>query len=291
MIRSMSGHGRGEADLGEQRVTAEVRTVNHRFCPISLRLPADLHSLEEAVRRRVQGAVQRGKVDLSVSVDGRAGGAALDRELAARWARELKRLAVDLELAEPRLEDLLQLPGVLVESASGLEGDRAEEVVFEAVDRALAALDEFRRREGRDLSADLSERVAAMRDRLERIETVADELPARARDSLRTRIAELLEEAGGDVDESRIVQEAAYQADKADITEELVRLRSHLDKLEGLLESSGEPVGRTLEFLAQEIHREINTIGAKTKDLSVADTTVELKADLERVREQVQNVE
>lgn len=286
----MSGHGRGEASSERHRVTVEIRTVNHRFCPISLRLPSELSPLEEGVRRRIQGAVQRGKVDLSLSVGGGPAAAAIDAAAAERWASQLGELCARLELPRPSLADLLPLPGVVVDSAAGMDLDRDADVIYEAVDAALESLDEFRRREGIHLARDLADRVTSIREGVARIAQVAAELPARARDALRQRIQDLIDEVGSELDEDRVVQEAAYQAERADITEELVRLRSHLDKLERLL-AADEPVGRTLEFLTQEIHRELNTIGSKTKELAVADTAVDLKAELERIREQVQNIE
>lgn len=291
MIRSMSGHGRGEAASERLRVVVEVRSVNHRFCRVSARLPAEMSAFEERARRRVQERVQRGKVDLAVSVEGLAGAAGgVDVEAARIWGERLRGLAQDLELAPPALADLLGLPGVVVEAAESVDPERDGPLFDAALEAGLAAFDAIRLREGEHLAADLRARLAAIRSGIEGIEVVAAELPRRTRDALRERIGALLAEIGTQVDEDRIVQEAAYQAERADITEELVRLRSHLDKVDALLDSP-EAVGRTLEFLAQEIHRELSTIGAKTKELEVADVTIDLKAELEKIREQVQNIE
>ncbi len=290
MIKSMSGHGRGEASDGDIRVTVEVRSVNHRFCRVSLRLPNELGAHEDRVRRQVQDLVQRGKVDVAVVAGGTApDGAAVDRAAAARWAGVLTELAAEQGLAPPTLADVMGMPGVLGGEIS-LDDDVAGEVLLEATTAALQAFDEMRGREGKDLAADLSGRVAAMREAIEQIATVAESLPARVRDQVRERITELLADTGVAPVEERIVQEAAHYAERADVTEEIVRLRSHLDKIDELLEAGGA-VGRTLEFVTQEVHRELNTIGSKTKDLEVADAIVGLKAELERVREQVQNVE
>lgn len=291
MIRSMSGHGRGEAASDRHRVVVEIRAVNHRFCRISVRVPAELASFEERARRTVQERVQRGKVDLTLSVEGAAGAAGgVDVTAARVWGERLRAVADDLDLEPPTLADLLALPGVLVEGAQALDPERDGALLDRATAAALEAFDDIRGREGEHLAADLRNRVEAIRTGVEKIETVASELPNRTRDGLRDRIAELLAEVGTEVDEDRIVQEAAHSAERSDITEELVRLRSHLDKIDGLLDSD-EAVGRTLEFLAQELHRELNTIGAKTKELEVTDVVVALKAELEKIREQVQNVE
>lgn len=291
MIRSMSGHGRGEAASEHHRVVVEVRSVNHRFCPISLRLPAELSALEEAVRGAVRAAVQRGKVDLAVSVGGGGNASvAIDADAAAGWAGQLHELAERAGLAAPTIQDVLPLPGVMVDPASGIDAETDRALVMDALESALRSLDEFRQREGRHLAADLAERVASIREGVKKIEAVASDLPARVRDNLRQKISELLTEIGAEPDPDRVAQEAAYSAERADITEELVRLRSHLDKLDRLL-GADEPVGRTLEFLAQEIHRELSTIGAKTKELGISDTALDLKAELERIREQVQNIE
>lgn len=290
MIRSMSGHGRGEASSEEHRVVVEVRAVNHRFCRVSVRLPGELAALEERVRRRVQDRVQRGKVDLVVSVEGAGAEGGVDVEAARAWGQRLRRLAEELEMEPPTVADLLPLPGVVVEGAEAVDPEEDGPLMDRALDAALEAFDAFRLREGEHLANDLGARVATIREGVARMEEAATELPQRTRDALRERIAELLGDVGVEVAEERLIQEAAYLAERADITEELVRLRSHLQKVDGLLDAD-DAVGRTLEFLAQEIHRELSTIGAKTKDLGVADVAIALKAELEKIREQVQNVE
>jgi len=292
MIKSMSGHGRAAAANEALRITVEVRSVNHRFCRVSVRLPSELVALEDRVRRQVQRHVQRGKVDVTVSFAGASGQSVhLDHTAAAAWVRELRELAdrngLDGSLT---VGDVLQLPGVLAGAGAVPVDDATGELLEVALGDALTAFDEMRGREGADLAKDLSGRAASMRVQVEEVAEVADSLPRRIRDQLRQRITDLLAEAGAEIGEERIAQEAAYHADRADVTEEIVRLRSHLAKVDTLL-ASNDAVGRTLEFVTQEIHRELNTIGSKTKDLEVADTIVALKAELERLREQVQNIE
>jgi uncharacterized protein (TIGR00255 family) len=288
----MSGHGRAEAHNTTLRVTVEVRSVNHRFCRVSVRLPGELAFLEESARRAVQARVQRGKVDVTVSFSGSGGQSMrLDRAAAAAWISELRELAEEHGLdATPRLGEIVQLPGVVTGDGAVRADDATAALLTEALDAAIGSFDEMRAREGADLAADLRGRIAEMRTRIEAIVEVADVLPQRIRDQLRQRIADLLEDTTAEVSEERIVQEAAYHAERADVTEEVVRLRSHLEKVDDLLRST-DAVGRTLEFVTQEIHRELNTIGSKTKDLEVTEGIVALKAELERLREQVQNIE
>ncbi len=292
MIKSMSGHGRADAASEALRITVEVRSVNHRFCRVSLRLPSELIAFEDVARRQVQACVQRGKVDVTASIAGAGGQSVrLDHDAAAAWVSELRQLADRNGLeGNPTLGDVLQLPGVLAGAGTVPVDDGTGKLLGAGLADALKAFDEMRRGEGADMAKDLSGRTALMRARIEEVAAVADSLPGRVRDQLRERIADLLGDAGVEVSEDRIVQEAAHYADRADVTEEIVRLRSHLDKVDELLESD-EAVGRTLEFVTQEIHRELNTIGSKSKDLEVADAIVVLKAELERLREQVQNIE
>ncbi len=288
----MSGHGRGEASSESLRLTVEVRAVNHRYCRVSLRLPAVLATLEEPVRRRVLHRVQRGKVDLTATVDGvGSGGPRIRRKALRHWVAELQQAAEELDAPlAPDLQTLLGLPGVIADDAGAADEEELRRLTDEAVGQALEALTDMRSREGEDLAKDLSARTATLAAGVEAIAAAAAELPARIRTQLGERIQELLVDTGSIVDEDRIVQEAAYHAERADVTEEVVRLRSHLKKIEDLLRSD-EAVGRTLDFVVQEVHRELNTVASKAKDLVVADTVVELKAELERIREQVQNIE
>ncbi len=288
----MSSHGRGEASSESLRLTVEVRAVNHRYCRVSLRLPGMLAAFEEPVRRRVLARVQRGKVDLSATLGGAGAGAPhIRRDLLNHWLGELQDVAEELGTPlTPDLQTLLALPGVVVDGASMADAEELGQLLDSAAGRALDALDAMRRREGEHLVDDLATRAATLSAGVEAIAVAAQELPERIRDQLRERIQGLLVDTGVTVDEDRIVQEAAYHAERADVTEEVVRLRSHLAKLEDLLQRD-EAVGRTLDFVIQEVHRELNTVGSKVKDLVVAETVVELKAELERIREQVQNIE
>lgn len=292
MVRSMSGHGRGEASNERVRVLVEVRSVNHRFCRVSARLPSDVGFFEDELRRTVQERVQRGKVDVDVRVES-AGGSQLrfDRHVARAYGDQLREIAEHAGTERPHLADVLSLPGVLVtDGVAGFDADSDVEVLRTALSRALEAHDAMREREGEHLAADLLARLELLRQGVEAVESTAKDSPARAREALRARMQEILADTGHTVDEGRLLQEAAYYAERSDITEELVRLRSHLQKADDLLQT-GDCVGRTLEYVAQELHRELSTISSKTKDLEVAEAGVTLRAELEKVREQVQNLE
>lgn len=294
MIRSMSGYGSGSAREDGVQVAFEVRAVNHRFCHISLHLPSELSFFEDAARQRVRERIHRGKVDvsatLSTSADGE--GVRVDRELAEAYVRDLRRVGEELGLpGDLDLATVAALPGVVSEEGVvELDPDEHEAVVSAALGSALDAVQAMRCQEGGHLAEDLRERFETMDELTREVAATADELPSRYRDRLIGRMETLMEDVPGELDEGRLAQEVAHLVDRADITEELVRVDSHLQKAMELLESE-DPVGRSLEFLVQELHREVNTIGSKARELEVAEAVVALKGEIEKVREQVQNVE
>ncbi len=281
------------------RVVVEVRSVNHRFCEVALRLPSRYAVLEARLRKVVMDRIARGRVDLTLTIqpDDRAvRGPAIDWALAEGLRSRLEELKSRLGLSgEVDVALLAAQRGVL--SGEEPASEPTWEQIADAAGQALAALASMRTQEGEVLEADL-------RGRLDRVGVLVEEIAARAptvpqeyRDRLAGRLKALLESAteafpGGTalLDPGRLEQEVALLADRADVTEELTRLRSHLGQIEALL-TAVEPVGRKLEFLLQEIHREVNTIGSKSADLAIIRAVLELKAELERLREQVANVE
>lgn len=294
MIRSMSGYGRGIADGEGLRIAFELRSVNHRFCRVGTHLPAELMFFEATARQLVSARVERGKVDLAGTVRGPGGlmDVQVNRELAAAYTKSLTDLAAELDI-EPRIDLalLVSLPGVMAgQGTPQVDPRRDTPLAEEALLAALEALDEMRAAEGEHLADDMSQRFEVIGGMVARVQDMTVDLPHRYRDLLAARIETLLEDSKGEVDPARLAQEVAHYADRSDITEELVRLRSHLDKARNLLDNGGA-VGRTLEFLLQEMHREVNTLGAKAKVVEIGDLVVDLKSELERVREQVQNVE
>jgi uncharacterized protein (TIGR00255 family) len=291
-MRSMTGYGRGVVERGDVRATVDVRAVNHRFLDLKLRgtpLPA---ALEDALSTRVRRAIDRGAVTVSVNLvrGGALAGLRIDADAAARAHRMLSELAARLAIPGPDLALVLAQPGV-VTSDDRLDDDSAQAATaaaLDAADAALAQLDQMRLTEGAALAVELRARLDELVATRARIAVLAGGVPQQLARRLVDRVKRLLDEVG--VDEARIAQEVALLADRADVTEELVRLASHLDQARSLIEGPGA-VGRRLDFLVQEIGRELNTIGAKSTTAEIGSAVVDAKATLEKVREQVQNVE
>lgn len=291
-MRSMTGHGRGVAERGAARVTVEVRSVNHRFLDLKLRGAASA-AVEDAVSQRIREKLERGAVTASIRVERAGPGAAVrvDRSLARDIHAQLSELAADLGLPPPTLRDVIVQPGVLaVGDAADGDADAAA-AAGQAAATALDALIAMRTTEGATLGADLAARAAALGKTFDALAAATADASAAARDRLHDRVARLLEATGGTLDPSRLAQEIAVLADRADVTEELVRARSHLAQLASTLAGGPAVVGRRLDFLVQELGREINTIGAKSTAAAIAQLVVEGKTELERIREQVQNLE
>ena len=294
MISSMTGFGRAAAQADAAEATVELRSVNNRFCDVSVRLPRSLAEREADVQARVKAAFARGRIAVQVQLERQAGEALpvrVDEDAARAYARLLGRLGQAAGIDEPvRLEHLLRFGDVF--TTPDEDADAADEAAWQAVEQALdgaiRALRAMRRQEGEALRADLHARADALEAALVRVEARAPERVEAARQKLHDRLRELLGRA--DLDEGRLELEIALLADKLDVTEECVRLRSHLALFRDAL-ALEEPVGRKLNFLAQEMGREVNTIGSKAGDAGIAHLAVEMKEELEKVREQVQNVE
>jgi uncharacterized protein (TIGR00255 family) len=286
MIRSMTGYGQGTAETAGLKVTVELRSVNNRFVDLKLRLPDDLVPFEQELRRKVTATVKRGRVDVDLRVE-RGGEAAAPLTL--------NRPVADAALAgvggEWSLDAVLRVPGLFATTPAMTGFSEDERVTVDtALDRALAALDAERRREGGVLRDDLVFRVARMGETTTAIRTLAHGVPEALQKKIAERVQQLV--VSVTLDPARIAQEAAFLAERSDITEEIVRLEGHLDHARGLLaETGGEPVGKRLEFLLQEIHRETNTIASKSADLGISRHALDLKAESEKIREQIQNVE
>jgi len=292
LLHSMTAFGRGEAEADGYRFTVEVRSVNHRFCDIQVKLARRYSHFEEEIRKRVASSFSRGRIEVTVTADEaleKAEHLAVDLELTKTYVRLLRSLQEELGLGgDIRLEALLTFRDIFTVREDEATHERAWAVLAEALNGAVTASLRMRAEEGAAIAADFSQRLQHLDELVGEIEARAPVVTQEARDRIRERIQVLL----GDVplDEARLAQEAAILADKNDITEELVRLRSHLQQFRDQCQGDG-PRGRQLEFLLQEIHREINTVGSKANDLAVAQRVIQAKAELERVREQVQNVE
>ena len=289
----MTGYGRGECAPSGFKITVEISSVNRKQSEISVNLPRDLEVLEAQIRDEINQVISRGRITVRVGMhasDTAPGKWLVNAKLARVYAREFQRLGRELDLAEPvTLDVVLRAPGVLQSSENISEAEDLWPAVRKALKTALAALVKMREREGAHLRRDLKARIATIRGAVGRVQEQAPQVTARYRDQLRERIKAAGLEIPG-VEEERLVKEVIYFADRSDISEELTRLQSHFQQFEDCVKSD-EPVGRTLDFLSQEMNREINTIGAKANDSRVSREVVLLKTELEKFREQVQNVE
>lgn len=297
MIKSMTGFGRGEYSDEISKVTVEIKSVNHRYLDIFVKMPRRYAFAEETIKAAIKERVHRGKVEVGVTVDntGKSDTAVrLDKELAARYYEALSELRDSFDFGEEShvsLSMLAKMPDVI--STSPAEEDE-EAMSARLLGAVRSALDDFcgmRETEGAKLAADLSARADVISDIRSRIEKRAPEIEKEYAAKFRARVEEIL---GGvyEVPEERVALEAAIFADKANITEELVRLDSHISQLRGFLGSDGsEAIGKKIDFLIQEMNREANTIGSKSNDREITSLMLDLKAEIEKVREQVQNIE
>jgi len=293
VIRSMTGFGAGRAQAGGESVAVELRSVNGKFCDVRAHLPRELAGLEPVVARIVKSRVARGVVDVNVrrEAPGSVRGAAprVDLGLAAAYAKALREMRAELGLSgELTLHDLVGLEGVVGLSEIVADPEPAAKALEGALADALDALDDMRRREGEALARDLSVRLGAVETGAAAIRAAAPQSVEAYRERLAARVAEL--SRGVPADPARLAQEVAFFAERVDVSEELTRLASHLAQLRALV-ASDVPAGRRLEFLVQEVNREVNTVGSKSQNAGIAAQVVEVKAELERVREQIANVE
>lgn len=292
MIRSMTGYGRGEQILHDRTITIEVRAVNNRYLDCSVKIPRVYVFAEDAIKSQVQKKVGRGKVDVFVTIDSSAADKVevqLNRPVADGYYTALTQMRDAYGLRDDISVSLLsRFPDVfLVEKDQG----DAEVIAGDIVQVLSLVLDDFnamREREGQALAADIREKAETIRALLSQVEERSPATVTEYREKLRQRMEEVLSAA--QIDESRILTEAAIFADKVAVDEETVRLRSHLSQLDEML-SRGGAIGRKLDFLIQEFNREANTIGSKCSDVEMARLVVEIKGEIEKIREQVQNIE
>jgi uncharacterized protein (TIGR00255 family) len=293
-MKSMTGYGRGECSQNGLKITTEVSSVNRKQAEINVYLPRELESLEFQVRDEVNQRIARGRLTVKVVLHAGerfyGGKVQLNASLAKAYAREIARLGRELDLNDPvSLDILLRAPGVLRTEEEISDAESVWPLVQKSVRRALEAMVKMRQREGAHLAADLRARVKAMRKSLDEIRVRAPAMVKHYQEQLRQRIRNAGLELPA-ADDERLLKEVIYFADRSDISEEITRLQSHFQQFADCLKST-EPVGRMLDFLAQEINREVNTIGSKASDNPISREVVRLKAELEKVREQVQNVE
>lgn len=291
-MRSMTGYGKGTASRDGLTVTAEIKTVNHKFFDWSIKMPKGFLFVEDDAKRAVAAEVQRGHVDVYLTVERDAGVAdnyAVDGNLALKYVRTAKNLAESTGVQyDVTVSSLMKNPDIVSLKAAEIDDETAKSVVLEALGEALVGLVAMREKEGATQVADISAKLDAIESALGEIASVAPQVVADYRAKLAARIREAL----GDnlPEESRIATEVALFADKCAIDEEISRLTAHIAAMRAHLKSTA-PVGRKLDFLVQEMNREANTIGSKANDLRITERVLAIKNDIEKIREQAQNVE
>ena len=292
MIKSMTGYGRAREMLNKRDITVEVRSVNNRYLDCTVKMPRMYGFAEDAVKQHVQKAISRGKVDVFITVDASAADVAkvtVNRELAAQYAAALGELA-EVCGTEPHVtpETLSRFPDVLTVTKADEDLETVSADLCAVLDEALQAYNAMRAVEGAKLAEDIGNRLTYIENYTSQVEKRSPETVAEYRAKLTARMQEVLQSTT--IDEQRILTEAAIYADKVAVDEETVRLRSHIAQLRTMLKSD-QPVGRKLDFLIQEVNRECNTIGSKCSDLTIAQDVVNMKAEVEKIREQIQNIE
>ncbi len=295
MPKSMTGYGRADATAGNRTFRAECRSVNHRFLELSIRMPSAFNAYEPSIRAKAQEYLSRGRVEIRITEE--AGGApsgriVVDRELARSYLDALDELELMAgTMSVDRVGWLSRCDGVLYAGQEDDDDELVASLIIEAVEGAFQKLNDAREEEGSFIANDLLDKVAEFREYTAIVEERASEVPTIYREKLLARAEELLEEKRPEwYDDQRLFAETALYADRASIDEEVTRLAAHISALEEGLRSS-EPIGRRLDFLIQEILRETNTIGSKAGDLVLTQTVVEMKTLIEKIREQVQNLE
>ncbi len=293
MLKSMTGFGAGLAETEDFRAAIEVKAVNQRYLDIDVHMPYVLDPFLEPMKNKVKEYASRGKLTVSVQF--------FDKREHVREIRLDKPLAIAYHKALNEISDLLHLPrpddvraiaaypGVLtaMETQDGLEG--ADEVLLSALEQAMVQFTEMREKEGENLKADFLKRVDLLSSQVEEVAALGPEIVRQYRERLETAVKEALE--GAEIDEARIIQEVAIYSDRVNFTEEIVRLRSHFEQFRNILENAEAPVGRKLDFLIQEMNREVNTTASKANNVCAAKIAVEMKSEIEKLREQVQNIE
>ena len=293
MLRSMTGFGAGLAETDDYRVSVEVKAVNQRYLDLDVRAPHVLDPFLETMKSKVKSYASRGKLTISVQF--------LDKREHVREIRLDKPLAIAYHKALNEISDLLHLPrpddvqaisaypGVLtaMDTQDGLEG--ADEVLLSALDQAMRQFTGMREKEGENLKADFLKRIELLSKQVEEVAALGPEIVRQYRERLEATVKEAL--AGAEIDEARIIQEVAMYSDRVNFTEEIVRLRSHFEQFRNILETAEAPVGRKLDFLIQEMNREVNTTASKANNVCAAQIAVEMKSEIEKLREQVQNIE
>jgi uncharacterized protein (TIGR00255 family) len=289
----MTGFGRASAGHASGAVTVELKSVNNRFLKISQRLPDVFNELENELEGRIRAKLIRGTVYCNVQFERKQRGTSytLNEPLIREWLPRLKKLAAELGSKAPEFEDILAMPGVVLEESEKLEIDEdLKQALFNALEGALTGLIEMRLKEGAALMADINARVKDVAKYSKQVESRAPQVVSEYRDKLRMRIDKLLADSNQRLEPADLIKEVAFFADRCDITEETTRLAHHCEQFLQVIAAKGE-VGRRLDFIAQEMLRETNTIASKANDAELGTIAIAMKSEIEKIKEQVQNLE
>lgn len=292
MLKSMTGYGRTQKILNGRDILVEIRSVNHRYYEYSSRVPRTYSYIDEKLKALLKQKVLRGKVEINVSInniEGRDSEIAINKGVAEGYVNALRSVAEELSLNDDiTLSKLIKLPDIFNVQKTPDDEEQVWSDVADVAGEALEKFIEMREKEGEKLRADVLEKTALIIEMVGKVEELSPKTTENYRNRLYQKLSEILE--GKDIDNQRIVTEAAVFAEKIAVDEETVRLRSHISQLVDLLDS-GDAIGRKLDFIIQEMNREVNTIGSKAQDLNITRLVVDMKAELEKIREQIQNIE
>ena len=292
MIKSMTGYGSAKGTVEDLEIRVELKSVNNRYLDTSVRLPRSFLFAEEMVKSHVQKHISRGKVDVFINVDSSAAGdmtVKVNEALLKGYVDAIRHIAVEYDLSDDlTAQSVSRFPDVLTVEKKDLDAEAISAGMEKIVEEALKDFDAMRTREGEKLRDDVLTRLGTIRSLVETVEEKAPETVASYRRRLEQKMAEVLGTAG--IDENRILAEAAIFADHIAVDEETVRLRSHMAQLTGMI-NGNSPTGRKIDFLIQEFNREANTIGSKCQNSEIAHVVVDLKSEIEKIREQIQNIE
>lgn len=293
MAISMTGFGRGEYKDDNYYFLVECKTINHKYADINIRMPRKILFLEEKVRNSVKNYIRRGRADIYIKfevIGNEDISLKLDEDLAAQYVDILKRIKDKFDLSDDiSVTSVAKFPDVVSTEEKEEDEDLIWSKLNEAIEESFTRLKEMRTEEGNKLAEDIVMRCDYLSKYIEEIEGFSDRVVEDYREKLNTRISDLVEDPSV-IDESRLAQEVAIYADKSSITEEIVRFKSHIDQLKKTV-IKNESIGRKIDFLIQEMNRETNTIGSKSSDLNITNLVVEVKSELEKIREQIQNIE
>lgn len=293
LVKSMTGYGTSTFQFESTSITVEIRSVNHRFLDIIPKYPKTFLYLEDKIKKRVKSFFQRGRIDLHIEVEGNN---FVNKTIVTDWVL-LDQLIQQLRTAQERYklsEDipvslLIQLPGIITVQENEDKPSELQEMVLKCIDEACEQVLQMRMDEGKYLLEDIAERVSAIRSMVTLLEDRRERVIHEYRNRIQERISNFVD-GTINIEDGRIYQEIAILAEKGDITEEVTRLHSHIEQIE-LLCGGKEPIGRKLDFIIQEMNREVNTVGSKSTDTKIGELTVALKSEIEKIKEQVQNIE